>query len=114
MPSLTHVPSSHRSVEKSDLNSIYTATTSLQNGSTPHFSSQESKETTAQDPSNPPVKKTRFFTRSGRDRANTNSSTEEERKGGGGKSFRDVKRRGKDLVEEMKEKGREMKRRLHR
>ncbi|XP_045123947.1 phospholipase D1-like isoform X2 [Portunus trituberculatus] len=99
----------NRSRGKADMNSIHTST-SFQNGSTPH-PSQEGKDTNTT--SLPPVKRTRFFSKSGRDRANTGSSTEEERKGGGGKSFREVKRRGMDLVEEMKVKGREMKRKLH-
>ncbi|XP_063885233.1 phospholipase D1-like isoform X2 [Scylla paramamosain] len=102
----------NRSRGKTDLNSIHSST-NLQNGSAPH-PSQEDKDTNPN--SLPPVKRTRFFSKSGRDRANTGSSTEEERKGGGGgggKSFREVKRRGMDLVEEMKVKGREMKRKLH-
>lgn len=91
-------------------------TTGLQNGSASHLPTQDKNEKTPDSLSNPQVKKTRFFSCEGRDRANTGSSVDEERerKGGGGKSFREVRRRGMEMVEEMKEKGREMRRRLHR
>ncbi|KAG0713559.1 Phospholipase D2 [Chionoecetes opilio] len=104
-----------RSGGKKDLNGAYNTTSQHQNGSAAHPLSQAKDKPPQGSSSNPPVKKTRFFTRGSRDRdrANTGSSTEEERNRGGGKSLRDVKRRGMDLVEEMKEKGREMRRRLH-
>lgn len=85
-------------------------TTDLQNGSASHLPVQDGDEK----PPESPVKKTRFFSRDGRDRANTSSSADEEKKMAGGKSFREVKRRGMEMMEEMKEKGREMRRRLHR
>lgn len=95
---------------KKRLRNINNNTTDLQNGSAGHLPAQDENEK----PPESPVKKTRFFSREGRDRANTSSSADEERKGAGGKSFREVKRRGMEMVEEMKEKGREMRRRLHR
>lgn len=99
---------------KADHTNINNNTTSGQNGSASYPPTHDKSDKVPDSPTDPPVKKTRFFSREGRDRANTSSSAEEERKGGGGKSFREVRRRGMEMVEEMKEKGREMRRRLHR
>lgn len=100
--------------EKTDFKNINNNTAEFKNASASHLPSQDENEKVIDPVPDSPVKKTRFFAREWRDRANTSSSAEEERKGSGGKSFREVRRMGMEMMEEMKEKGREMRRRLHR